>query len=119
MRLLAALLALTLIAGNVQRADASTPTTKRKQAISARRSPQVLIIHSMDACPACVALERFIVKAGSKVAYDAKGLYGASQRPCVAFPTVAYSDGAQDNGERIYKGAVKLPKVVRFDKWRP
>jgi hypothetical protein len=114
MRLLAALLALSLIAGNVQRADASTPTTKRKQAISARRSPQVSLIYSMTGCGPCDKLEATVsAKCAVKVDYIATKPVGIG-----SFPHVEYSDGTSDYGQKYYAGGAKLPKHITIIKWR-
>jgi hypothetical protein len=114
MRLLATAFALVMIAGNVQRADAVNPTTKRKQAISARRSPQVLRVYSMVGCNPCDSMETDMSgKTKVKVDYIATKPVGIG-----SFPHVEYSDGTSDYGQKYYAGGAKLPKRITIIKWR-
>jgi hypothetical protein len=113
MRLLAALLALSLIAGGTACAE-SPHLPQTIQARSAKRPPQVVCVYTMNGCPPCVALENHV--AGRKVEIKRDSLTGYAQRPCLEFPTVLYADKTTDNGQKL-RASKSLPKSILFIKW--
>lgn len=106
----AGMIAALMIAGGVS-ADASTRKTPKKARSTAHRQITLKWVYSMDNCPPCEALKRF-VGAKAKVERLSTKPVGVS-----SFPTCEYSDGTTDNGERIYNGSASLGKSVLFIHW--
>lgn len=67
-------------------------------------------LYVVDGCDACAALLKYLKQAGVKL--DVKKVERSS---CSAYPTVVYTDGAADHGERIYAQQVPLPKSVKVE----
>ncbi len=67
-------------------------------------------LYVVDGCEACAALLNYLNKAGVKLE-----LKKVDRSSCAAYPTVVYSDGAADHGERIYAQKVPLPKSVKVE----
>lgn len=66
------------------------------------------IVHVTEGCDACAALLAHMKAAGVKL--EAKK---AERAKYPLFPTVDYSDGLYDHGERIYAKKVAVPKSVK------
>lgn len=70
--------------------------------------PKPVVIHVTEGCDACAGLLAYMKSAGVKL--EAKK---AERSKYPAFPTVDYSDGGYDHGERIYGKKVAVPKAVK------
>lgn len=81
--------------------QASANSNQRGSAISA--------IYTLRTCPHCIELESSLQQSGVKL-----NITGTNQRYYGAFPTVVYTDGTTDHGDRIYGGSVRLPNSVRI-----
>lgn len=81
--------------------DGQSRTDQRGLGISA--------IYTLRTCPHCMELESSLQQSGVKL-----NISGTNQRYYGAFPTVVYTDGTTDHGDRIYGGSVRLPGSVRI-----
>lgn len=72
-------------------------------------APGISAIYTLRSCPHCMELESRLQQSGVQMSATE-----TSQRYYGAFPTVVYTDGATDHGDRIYNGSVKLPASVRI-----
>src|SRR5436190_12001378 len=84
-------------------APAKSTTTKRTSGRT------VVAAYTLAGCPDCAAFKRYLRQSG--VHYTTTY---TRDRNVSLYPTVVYSDGQADNGERVYAGQVHLPKSVRL-----
>jgi hypothetical protein len=66
----------------------------------------------MENCPACEALAHALASAGARMNVSYTGDARVEE-----FPTVVYSDGKRDTGNRIKSGVVALSGSIRVIKW--
>ncbi|MGI8907418.1 MAG: hypothetical protein ACR2IE_13115 [Candidatus Sumerlaeaceae bacterium] len=101
-------------------ASADTPATSSKQSSPSRpkkaktvtAKPGVLqptFVYVAPNCDACSGLLKYLRQAGVVLSIDK-----VDRGNCTAFPTVIYSDGQTDHGERIYTQKVPLPRKLRI-----
>lgn len=81
----------------------SAPTKSGKKA-----RPTVRAVYTMVGCSHCHELESSLRRSGVRLnrVYTDEYRYDA-------YPTVLYSDGRRDSGQRIYRKTVRLPGSVR------
>lgn len=75
---------------------------------SAQQSP-ITAIYTLSTCPHCMELKDLLQRKGVRLEAAA-----SDGRSFGAYPTVVYSDGATDHGDRIYGNSVQLPSSVRI-----
>ena len=76
----------------------------------------ILSIYSMDGCVPCERLTDKLIKSGHRVHV----IRTRNQPAVTAYPTVVYSDGHVDHGQRVWRGQVTTgTKSVRVTKWIP
>lgn len=85
----------------------TTTAPARKHSTSSSRTP--VVAYTLAGCPDCAAFKQYLRQSG--VHYTTTY---TRDRSVSLFPTVVYSDGRADNGERVYAGQVKLPKNLRL-----
>lgn len=87
-----------------------SPALARKRSVKGK--PAVVYpvrMYSLEGCHACEALEQRFVKAGVEITTQS-----VKRAPFDDFPTVIYSNGASDGGERIYDGKTTTPKTLKI-----
>jgi hypothetical protein len=84
-----------------------TAPAKTKNRSSSSRTP--VVAYTLAGCPDCAAFKQFLRESG--VHYTTTY---TRDRSVSLFPTVVYSDGRADNGERVYGRQVSLPKNLRL-----
>lgn len=97
--------------------EESQPTSSSKSANKAKtKKPattakpgalQPTLVYVAEGCEACAGLMSYLRQAGVVLAINK-----VEHPKCSLFPTVLYSDGQQDHGERIYNREVPLPKKL-------
>jgi hypothetical protein len=100
MILVAMLVAVAMIA------PAKSKTYKSRSTTTARTP---VVAYTLAGCPDCAAFKQYLRQSG--VHYTTTH---TRDRNVSLFPTVVYSDGQADNGERISGGQAKLPKAIRL-----
>lgn len=68
----------------------------------------VRAVYTMVGCSHCHELERSLRRSGVRLAKSATDEYRYD-----SYPTVVYSDGRRDSGQRIYRKGVRLPSRLR------
>jgi hypothetical protein len=64
----------------------------------------------VEGCDACNGLQNFLKRVGVRLRVS-----HVDQSPYSTFPTVVYSDGSTDNGERIYSKRCQFPKNLSVE----
>jgi hypothetical protein len=72
------------------------------------KPPRPSVVHVTEGCQACASLLSHLKAAGTKL--ETKKV-DRSKYPL--FPTVDYTDGSYDHGERIYTRQVGVPKSLK------
>lgn len=82
------------------------PVSTKKSNVKAS---SIRAIYTVVGCSHCHELERNLWQAGVKISkfHTSEYRYGA-------YPTVVYSDGRTDNGQRIQRRSVSVPRSVRI-----
>lgn len=93
------------------------PAAARKPTVSAiPHSPRIVRLDTIPRCPPCEALKGELKRRHVP-------MVAAPADPCEippgAFPTVVYSDGAKDHGERFYRGGASVGTTVSVVTWQP
>jgi hypothetical protein len=70
-------------------------------------------LYVVEGCEACNGLQSYLRRVGVKLTISRVG-----NSPYSTFPTVVYSDGTTDNGERVYSKTCQFPKSVAVDECR-
>lgn len=84
---------------------ADSAAGKRRPGSQAAHRP--VLAYMLAGCPDCAAFRSFLQQNGVQI----RTRY-TRERPVDLFPTVIYSDGYRDHGERTYARQVKLPKSL-------
>jgi hypothetical protein len=79
----------------------------------AKRALQLDHLYVVEGCEACNGLQAYLRRVGVKLTVSRVG-----NSPYSTFPTVVYSDGTTDNGERVYSKSCQFPKSVAVDECR-
>ena len=72
--------------------------------------PQLNHVYVVEGCEACNGLQAFLRRVGVKL-----NVSRIDHSPYSTFPTVIYSDGTSDNGERIYSKRCQFPKNLAVE----
>ena len=104
-------------------ATPSTPAAKpaKKPKVTQAAAPtggkpkrlQLDHLYVVEGCEACKGLQDYLRRVGVKLSVSR-----VNNSPYSTFPTVVYSDGTTDNGERIYSKTCQFPKSVAVDECR-
>jgi hypothetical protein len=89
-------------------APAKTHYTKHSRPAVARAKTPV-VAYTLAGCPDCAAFKQYLQQSGVRMTTS----YTRS-RDVSLFPTVVYSDGTSDHGERVYGRQVQLPRALRI-----
>lgn len=102
------LILITMLLTATLSAPAKSTTTHKSRTshtTTAARTP--VVAYTLAGCPDCAAFKQFLRAAGVHTTTQ----YTRENRVSL-YPTVVYSDGRTDNGERVYARQVKLPKSL-------
>jgi hypothetical protein len=72
-------------------------------------SSPIQAIYTLHSCPHCMELEGLLQQKGVQLSTTE-----TNQRYYGAYPTVVYSDGSTDHGDRIYGNSVQLPSSIKI-----
>lgn len=89
---------------------------KPKPAVAGKtsnRNLQLDHLYVVEGCEACNGLQAYLRRVGVKLSISRVG-----NSPYSTFPTVVYSDGTTDNGERVYSKTCQFPKSLAVDECR-
>ncbi len=67
-------------------------------------------------CPACDYLKRKLQEANKMLNFQ-QSIPGKTDKMPLAFPTVHYSKGKPDNGEKFYQGKASVPNHIQIIEW--
>lgn len=96
-------LAVVLGAANTVAKPSSRSRTQGKSTTATVRA-----VYTMVGCPHCVVLENALRRAGVRLTKSYTDEYRYA-----SYPTVVYSDGRADNGQRFYNRKAKATSPVR------
>lgn len=98
---------LTVVMAATMSAPAKSRTTS-KSSSSRTQGNTAVVAYTLASCSDCAAFKQFLRQSGVKTTTVSGRDYNVS-----LYPTVVYSDGTSDNGQRLYARQVKLPRTLR------
>lgn len=82
--------------------------TAKPRGSKSRAATRPVVMYSLAGCPDCAAFKYYLQQSGVRLSVSQ-----TRERNYSLFPTVVYSDGRTDHGERVYARQVALPKSLR------
>lgn len=90
-------------------ATARTRSYSRNSHSTPATAKTPVMAYTLAGCPDCAAFKQYLQSSGVKLATSY-----TRDRNVSLYPTVVYSDGSTDNGERVYGRQVRLPHTLKL-----
>lgn len=75
----------------------------------ARQGNRPVVVYTLSTCQDCANFKQWLRRAGVRLSTTK-----TRESPVSLYPTVVYSDGGADHGERVYSRQASLPRTLRI-----
>ncbi len=96
---------ISMMVGGLLMISATAPA---KSKTTKRAGNRAVVAYTLSTCQDCIQFKQWLRQAGVRLT-----TVQTRESPVSVYPTVMYSDGRSDHGERLYSRQVSLPRSLK------